>query len=262
LGGAFLRALRAERLKLRRSLTTPAILLGGLFVPAVLLAVRFRQRARTETLAASGTYWRHHWLESWESLSVLVVPLLLVLVTTLVVHLEYRHDTWKQVHASPVRPSVLFLAKLALLLGLLLEVFVVVSAGLGVAGWLPVRVLTGGHGGPLPLADLGRWNARLLVDCLPVVGIQYAMALRFRNVLVPLGVGVLAWIAGLVVINTPYVVAVPYAYVGVDYLVLLGHRKAGTLPVSIPPLALCAFGASLLAGYALDALAGDRGRAR
>ena len=44
--GDLLRAFRAERLKLRRSLTIWAIVAGGLFVPAIMLAVRYRQRAR------------------------------------------------------------------------------------------------------------------------------------------------------------------------------------------------------------------------
>lgn len=263
MGRGLLRAVRAEHLKLRRSLTLSAILLGGLFVPAIMLAVRLHQRTRTAAMHASGTYWRQHWLESFESVSILILPLLLILVVTLVVHLEYRNNTWKQLHASPLRLPVLYLAKLAVLLLLLLEIFFVVNAGLLVAGWLPLQWIVPGSrlARGFPAAELLGWNVRFLVDCLPIVGIQYALALRFRNVLVPLGLGVAGWIAGLIVINTAYVVAVPYAYLGVDYLVVLGHRSAASLPAHPPLLALAAFGASLLAGVSLHAAGKDRGAA-
>ena len=88
-----------------------------------------------------------------------------------------------------------------------------------------------------------------------------ALALRFRQVLVPLGVGVAAWIVGLVVINTRYIVAMPYGYLGVDWLIQAGHRAAGSLPTSPPLLAAASFAVSLVGGYAVYALAGDRGSA-
>ena len=257
---ALLRTVRAERLKLRRSLTSWAILAGGLFVPAIMLAVRYHQRARTASMLESGTFWRQHWLESWESISILILPLLLILVTTLVVQIEYRNNTWKQLHAAPLGIPTIYLAKLAVLLALLAAMFAVLNAGLFLAGALPLASIAGTAGlDAFPARELLRWNARFFVDCLPLLGLQYALALRFRNVLVPLGVGVGVWIAGLVVINTRHVVWVPYGYVGVDWLVQAGHRKAATLPLAIPALAAFAFGASLVAGLTLYALHRDRG---
>jgi len=259
----FLRALRAERLKLRRSLTGWAVLLGGLFVPAIMLAVRLHQPARTSAMRASGSYWRQHWLESFESIAVLILPLLLVLVTTLVTHLEHRNNTWKQLHASPLPLATLYGAKLATLLLVLAGVFAVVNGGLLLAGWIPLRWIGGGAGGAeaLPVRTLLRWNGRFFLDCLPVVGIQMALALRFRNVLVPLGAGVGTWILALVAMNSRYVAAVPYGYVAVDYLIVAGHRAATSLIGPPPLLALGAFVASAAGGFSAYAWNADRGAA-
>lgn len=259
----FLRVFRAERLKLRRSLTGWAILAGGLFTPAIMLAVRLHNAKDTAAMEASGTYWRRHWLESFESIAVLILPLLLILVGTLVTHLEHRHNTWKQLHATPVPLATIYAAKLLVLLVLVVEIFVVVDAGLLVAGAVPVKWVVGSWmpRGPLLDGELLRWNARFFLDCLPVVGLQMALTLRSRNVLVPLGGGVLAWIVALVVIKSRYIAAVPHGYLAVDYLVVAGHRKAGSLIASPPMLALAAFALSVAAGLWFYTRAADRGEA-
>src|SRR6188768_793701 len=105
------RAVLAERLKLRRTLTSWAVLGSGLFVPAIMLAVRYHRPDLTDTMARSGTFWRQHWLQSWESIAVLVLPLATILVTTLAVNVETRNDTWKQLHTTPLSLPVLYLAK-------------------------------------------------------------------------------------------------------------------------------------------------------
>jgi hypothetical protein len=194
---------------------------------------------------------------------VLILPLLLILVGTLVTHLEFRHNTWKQLHATPVPLGTIFTAKLLVLLLLVVEIFAVVNAALLVAGALPLRWIAGTWiaRGPLVDGELLRWNVRFLVDCLPVIGLQMALTLRSRNVLVPLGTGVLAWIVALVVIRSRYIALVPHGYLAVDYLVVAGHRAESSLLASPPTLALAAFALSLLAGFWAYARAADRGPA-
>jgi len=252
-----LRAFRAERLKLRRSYTASAIVAGGLFVPAIMLAVRLHQNEKTAAMIRAGNYWMEHWKESWESISILILPLLTILVTTLIVQIEHRNNTWKQLHASPLSLPVIYLAKLAVLLVALAEIFVVISAGLFLAGWIPMR----GGWNPFPAAELLLWNARFFLDMLPVVGIQYLLALTFRNFLAPMGAGVAGWILGLVVINSRYVIAVPYAYAGVDYLIRIGHRSGASLP-DVGMLSAATFLLSVAAGFSMYALARDRGMAQ
>ena len=258
---ALLRSFRSERLKLRRSLLGWLILLGGGFVPAIMFAVRIKRRQQLHDLHRMGTFWEKHWTESWESISILILPLLVVLVTTLIIQVEYRNNTWKQLHTSPQTWGTIYTAKMAVTLLALLEVFVVINAGLFVAGALPSLLLggTGPSSSPMPIALLATRNALYYVECLPIVALQLLLALRFRNFLVPVGAGVAGWILSLVLINTRYNYLVPYNYTGVDYLVSTGHRSGQNLPASLWVLSCGAFVAIAFVGYVLYSRREDKG---
>jgi lantibiotic transport system permease protein len=258
---AFFGSFRSERLKLRRSLLGWLIVLGGSFVPVIMLAVRIKRREQMFAMHQAGVFWEKHWTESWESISIMMLPLLVVLVTTLILQVEYRNNTWKQVHASPQAWVTIFSAKLAVTLVALVEIFVVINAGLYVAGALP-SLLLGGAGpstSPIPFALLATRNAVYLVECLPIVAIQFLLALRFRNFLVPVGVGAAGWIFSLVLINTRFNYLVPYNYTGIDYLVSTGHRTSQNLPASLWVLSCGAFVVITLASYVIYSRREDKG---
>ena len=258
---ALLRSLRSERLKLRRSLLGWLILLGGSFVPVIMFAVRIKRQEQMHALHRLGTFWEKHWTESWESISIMILPLLVVLVTTLIIQVEYRNNTWKKVHTSPQTWGTIYVAKMAVTLLALLEVFVVVNTGLWVAGALP-GLLLGGAGpssSPIPLALLATRNALYFVECLPIVALQFLLALRFRNFLVPVGAGVGGWILSLVLINTSYNYLVPYNYTGIDYLVSTGHRSDQNLPASLWVLSCGAFLGITLVSYVIYSRREDKG---
>jgi hypothetical protein len=258
---SFLASLQSERLKLKRSLLGWLVLAGGLFVPVIMLGVRLHQRQQLAAQYRAGTFWEKHWTQSWESISILILPLMIILIATLIVQVEYRNNTWKQLHASPQALVTIFLAKLSMVLSALLLFFVVLNAGLYLAGSLPVHFVEGVSpaASPIPYRLLLARNARFFVDCLPVVALQYLLALRCKNFLVPVGVGTAGWISSLVLINTPYCVVVPYGYAGVDYLFTSGYREGRSLPLNLQALALGTFAVFSLAAYGLYATRKDRG---
>jgi hypothetical protein len=258
---AFLNALLSERIKLRRSLLGWLILCGGLFIPAIMFAVRMRRLQQLPALHQAGVYWQRHWTESWESISIMILPLMVVLITTLILQVEYRNNTWKQVHAAPQSWAVVFFAKLAVVLTALLQLFLVVNAGLYMAGALPSLFVrdTGPLSSAIPFAFLWKLNARCFIGCMPIVALEFLLALRFRNFLVPVGVGAAGWILSLVLINTPWNYLVPYNYTGIDYLIATGHRTGNNLPASLPVLSLVAFAAFTAVGCALYATRKDKG---
>jgi hypothetical protein len=61
-------------------------------------------------------------------------------------------------------------------------------------------------------------NVLYFVDCLPIVAAQYMISLRFRNFLVPVGVGFMAWVAGLASLPWRFGFVNPYAYCTLNYL--------------------------------------------
>jgi hypothetical protein len=253
--------LRAEWLKRRRSMAGWLILGGGLFTPLIIFAVRLRQSRGLPALYGSGTFWQKHWTESWESISILILPVMCVLITALVAQIEFRNQTWKQVHAAPQSTATLFFAKLAVVLAMLVQLFVVLNLGIWLSGVMPVLLFGHVHAPAEPL-PVGRFLARSLsffIDCLPVVALQYALALRFRNFMVPVGAGMAMWIFALGTLGNRVTYLVPFSYPGRDYLVDAGYQGGHGLPVALQTLALGTFVLFTLAGYAMFAGKKDRG---
>lgn len=261
MGSALLHSFLSERIKLRRSLVGWLILCGGSFVPAIMLAVRIRRQSQLASWHQQGVFWEKHWVESWESISIMILPLMVVLLTTLILQVEYRNNTWKQVHASPQTWGTIFSAKLAVVLLALLQLFAVINLGLYLAGALP-SLLFGAPGipwNPVPWVRLLARNTTCYVECLPIVAIQFLLALRYRNFLVPVGVGVGGWILSLVLINTNYNFLIPYNYTGIDHLISTGHRSGQNLPATLGMLSWGAFVGFTWVSYALYSRRADKG---
>lgn len=254
-------AVRIEWLKQRRSLAGWLVVLGGLFVPGILFAFLMYHRATLPATYATGTFWEMFWTRSWESISIMMLPLESILLVSLLVHIEYRNNTWKQVHASPLPLAAVFTAKLAVILFRVLQFLVVINLGLFAAALLPLLLVKGAAypAGPLPLTRFLVRNLYYFVDLLPVIGFQYLLALRCRNVLVPLGVGLALWVVSVGMLSSGYGYLIPYGYDALRYLVDAGAKQAGSVPVPIEPLALACFALTTAAAAALYLARRDRG---
>lgn len=253
--------LRAEWLKRRRSMAGWLILAGGLFTPAIIFAVRLHQSRGLPALYASAGFWEKHWTQSWESITIMILPIMVILIAALVAQIEYRNNTWKQVHAAPQPLAAVFFAKLAVILALLLQLFVVLNLGVYLSATLPALLFrhVDAPAEPFPVALFLARNLRFFVDCLPVVALQYAVSLHFRNFMVPVGIGAGVWILTIGMFNTRVSHLIPFSYPGLDYMVDSGHRTTAGLPAGIQTIALGAFAVFILAGYAMYALKQDRG---
>ena len=75
----FLDALQCEWLKQRRSLSAWLVLVGGVFVPAMLLAARLWNHEDLPALHASAHYWPALWKKAWEFTAMF--PMLLTTLT-------------------------------------------------------------------------------------------------------------------------------------------------------------------------------------
>lgn len=255
------RAFRSEWLKRKRSFASTLVLAGSLFTPFVILVVRLLHPGDLVSVYSAPAFWATLWRDSWESMAIFFLPLAAIMATSLVTHIEFRGNAWKQVHTLPLHPSVIFLAKLLVIVVMVCQFLLLFNAGLFVAAMVPCLVVPGvpwPHGTfwSLPLL---RDNSRYVLDCLPVIGVQYLMALRIGNVLVPIGAGFLAWVGALAAVSSRVAVWWPYAYTIVDYL--KDKPKGAHLAVHTEIHALAAASSLLLflAGYVAFTTSRQRG---
>ncbi|HKS21490.1 MAG TPA: ABC transporter permease [Thermoanaerobaculia bacterium] len=211
---------RSEWLKRKRSFASPLVVGGSLFTPAVVAAVRLLHRKGLPALYASDTFWPNMWRACWESMSVFFLPMLAILATSLIAQIEFRSNAWKQVHALPVSTAVVFAMKLAVIVLMLAQCLALFSAGIYVSGMIPSWLLPDvpHPAGSFFALPLWRENCRYFVNALPIVAIQYAVALRSANVLMPIGVGFMAWVGALAAVSSKYAICWPYAYTIIQYI--------------------------------------------
>ena len=216
----FLSLLEAEWRKQRRSLAAWLVLGGACFTPAIILGVRLLRSAGLEKLYARADFWSKLWHSAWESMAVFLLPMATILIAALLAQIEWRGNAWKQVHALPVRRTSVHVAKLVIAALLLAQLIVLFNVALWFAGVLPALLLPNvpWPAGEIPWHDVLHDDARYFVACLPMLAIQHVLGLRFANFLVPVGVGFLAWVAGLAMLSSPLAAWMPYAWPILEYL--------------------------------------------
>jgi len=127
-------------------------------------------------------------------------PLFVILICTLLPQIEYRNNTWKQVFASPQTKGNVFLAKL-MNVHLLMLVFLIAThlfmflTIVGINFIIPtLNLFEHPLNGSTVLVNAANAYILLLADC----AIQFWLGLRFRNFIVPIGIGFALWLAGTI----------------------------------------------------------------
>ena len=127
-------------------------------------------------------------------------PLFVILICTLLPQIEYRNNTWKQVFASPQTKANVFLAKF-MNVHLLMLVFLIathVFMLLAVVGINFIKPTLNLFEHPLNGTTVLVNAANAYILLLAVCAIQFWIGLRFRNFIVPIGIGFALWLAGTI----------------------------------------------------------------
>lgn len=249
----FIYSFQSEWLKRRRSLASWLVLVGAFFTPSIILASRIKNHARLPALDASGDFWRRLWYQSWESMEVFLLPIGIILATGLVAQIEFKNNTWKQLHTTPQWLTTIFFAKLLVVLLMLVEVFALFNVGVYLSAVVPSLLFANvpHPAAPVPVADFWRANVNFFVDCLPIVALQFLLSLRFKNFLVPVGAGFAIWFMGIGLLSWEYSYIFPYNHGAINFLTATGHFDGRKLPADPETFALIYAAAFTLAGWSL-----------
>jgi lantibiotic transport system permease protein len=251
----FLHAFQAESLKMRRSLASWLIIVGAFFTPAIVSLVRLMYPARLPALYAAEDFWLRLWKSSWESMAIFFLPMMTILAASLVTQIEYKNNTWKQVRTLPLTPAVIFFAKLVIVLLMLVQFLALFNVGMYLSGIVPYLLARNVPfpRSPLPWTYFLTQNLRYFIDCLPIVAAQYLLSLRFKNFLVSVGFGFLAWVSALAALSWKLGYVVPYTYSMLNYLKENPGGRAVVPTVDIHWLAVGYFMLFTIGGYWLFA---------
>jgi len=243
----FLYSLQSEWLKTKRSTASWLCLIGGAFIPLIFLA-GFIKDQRSINAYTSPDIWKKYFFQIWQFMSLAILPIGVVLASTLITQVEYKNNTWKQLHATPQRFSVIFMAKLGIILLMTLKFFLYFNIGILLSAVIPSLLFD--HRFPrqaIPVAFFLAENGKLFITCLPVIALQYLVSLQSRNFLVPIGVGIMGLVGSLILIQTwQYAYLSPYSYTPLQIV----GGKAIREKINIPLLSVSYFaGITLLCYY-------------
>ena len=133
----FIYCFQAEWMKKKRSLASWLVIIGAFFTPVILIIVKLVHNKSLKENNSSPTFWEDHWMNSWESMAIFLLPMGIILAASLITQLEYKNNTWKQWHTTPQHFTTLYFAKLSVILVMMMQFFILFNLGIFLSGILP-----------------------------------------------------------------------------------------------------------------------------
>ncbi len=215
---SFLNSFQSEWLKKRHSASSWLTVIGGVFIPVIMLISRLVDYGSLSTTNASPHIWESLYTRSWQFMGLFLLPMGVIMATSLVTQLEFKNNTWKQLHTTPQRLTVIFFAKLAVILAMMLQFFVLFNIGIYLTGAIPALFKGVPYPGEaFPFLHYLKGNGWFFVDCLPIIALQYLISLQFKNFLVPVGAGLGLYVGSVIALFWKYGYTIPYCYAALDF---------------------------------------------
>lgn len=158
--------------------------------------------------------WDNFYIEGFRVFIFLLLPLFIILINALLMQIEYRNNTWKQVLSSPQSHLQILLAKF-LVLQLLVVVFIVLFNIFMAIGCVIVnKFMDNGlsiywmNGKRLLILNLMAY-----ISTLGISSLCFWLSLRFQNFITPIALGLLLWLIGPIAaleLNIPYFDKYPF----------------------------------------------------
>lgn len=204
---------KAEFFKTKGTAAVWLTILGAIFVPGINFIICM-QRPDVMVGKLSPEPWLMFLRFNWKNVAAIILPLYGILMTSLIVQIEYRNHTWKQVYALPRTFADIFFSKVIVIHTFLLSFLVLFNIAIVASGLLTSQInpkyVFPCNG--VPWMMMLTISSRVYLGLLAVMSIQYWLSLRFRNFAISLGVGMGLWIVGIVLMDWDKIIYYPYMY--------------------------------------------------
>ena len=209
----FTKSFKNELLKLRSTFTIWLAIISALFIPVIYF---FYYLLKNETLipAEGVNPWEKFMVQQITVSGSLLIPMFIILITSLLIQIEHKSTSLKYLFSLPVPKWSIYFGKLTVSVGLILFIyiffFLAMLIGGSIVGFIhsELNFLDYFPNYQKPLMLL----FRSFISILGIVGIQFWISFRIKNFIIPLGVGIVLVITGLIVYKTGESLYFPYAY--------------------------------------------------
>ena len=217
---SFINCFAAEWMKKSRSFASWLVLIGGFFIPFMSLIVFLVYPKQLLSIHAARNFWGLIFQHSWQSMAFMLLPMGIVLAVSLITQLEFRNNGWKQLHSTPVSFKTIYFSKLAVLIVMMLQLFILFNIGIYLSVVIPsfFKSSIPFPGYAINFSYFLQENGKYFIVCLPMVALQYIISLHFKNFLIPIGAGLALVIGGLIALSWKYIYMIPSAYTALYFL--------------------------------------------
>ncbi len=186
-------------------------------------------------------------------MAIFLLPLGVILTTSLITQIEYKNNTWKLLHTLPLSYTIIFFSKLCVILVMMFGFFALFNIGIYLSVLIPFLIVSEVPypKNPIPYQFFLEQDFLYFVDCLPIVALQYLISLRYKNFLVPVGTGFIFWVGALASLSWAYGYIIPYTYPMFTYLKGGVANKAVIPNVNFHWLAIAYFIVITICSYVL-----------
>jgi hypothetical protein len=211
---AIMRALNAERLKVRRTLALWLAPLAPLVIIALQMAIVLEryQYYRAQEVAKAWIEYGGQAVFLW---TVLLLPLFITLETALLANLEHGNSQWKHLFALPLPRGAIYAAKQLSGMAIIGLSMAALHAYIVLSG-LALRLLAPGLGfeAPVPWWNFFRYIALAYLASWLILALHTWIGLRWHSFVVASAVGVAAMVVAVVMIQSDWAAWYPWTLPG------------------------------------------------
>lgn len=205
--------IKTEFIKSKRSASARLTVIGSAFIPFVFLMM-YVFKPEHFIKALSENPWIVHFLNGYQSGAAFLLPMFIILITSLVTQTETKNNAWKQVYASPVSITSVILAKFIMVQIIIISCFLLFDIYMGLSA-AAANIINPGYNffsSHLDMNAVFMYTMKLYISTLAISAVQFWISLRFKNYILPLGIGMALLITGFIVMRWEYIYLYPYAY--------------------------------------------------
>jgi len=209
----FFISLKNEVLKLKNTFAFWITIISALFIPTIYF-IYYTLKYESLIPAEGVNPWSKFMIDQIMSSASLLLPLFIVLLTSLIVQVEHKSSAFKYIFSLPIKKSDVYFGKLSIVLISVTFTYLLFIVCMLLSGFLAGLIhselnflsFTPDFDQPLKLIF------RSFIGVLGILAFQFWLSFRFKNFIVPLSIGIVLVIAGLVVFQAEEAIYFPYAY--------------------------------------------------
>lgn len=225
---SFLVASKAELIKTKRSASFWVSLAGSAVIPLLFFIVYVYKPARNYARYESKP-WELHFTEGWQAFAAFLLPMFVILICSQIPQIEFKNNTWKQVFASPLSVGNIFFSKYLAIFLMILFMFLMFNLFMLLSGVVP-NLMYAKYTFLDKAVDwvaLLKLNFKTFISLLGIISIQYWFGLRFKNFIVPIGIGLALLVVSLILTPWEHIDKVPYAFPLQTYMASVNSTRTG-----------------------------------